>query len=333
MARSNREFVYARATIALATAARSLGIGIDLDALAPTLRKEGEPLIPSDEHIAVGRAIFEDRRETLGIDLAQALPLEVTGLWSFLLRSSSTFGDMLRRAERCMRVVNRYSEFFLEERGDRVAMVYPHADPTPYGAREQVVFALLGHWIAWGRQLTRQSLLVDEARFRCSTPRNRTPFERLFGRQIDFGAGEDVLLLRPEVLRLPLTEQTPEFVEQFEIYAAALIRRMTPQSSLGERVRQAITEGLLTGSVNEIDIAKRLATTVRTMHRRLAESGTSFRRIRDELLRERAEELLLERRIPLGEVSYLLGYAAPSNFHRAFRRWTGLTPAKWRQRN
>src|SRR5262245_3502077 len=109
--------VYARATIALATAGRILGIAVDLDALAPTLRREGVSVIPADEHFAVARALFDDPRETLGIDVAQALPLELTGLWSFLLRSSNTFGDMLRRAERYMRVVNRYKEFSLAERG------------------------------------------------------------------------------------------------------------------------------------------------------------------------------------------------------------------------
>ena len=73
--------------------------------------------------------------------------------------------------------------------------------------------------------------------------------------------------------------------------------------------------------------------TVRTMHRHLDDAGTSFRNIRDELLRQRAEALLLERRVPIGEVSYLLGYAEPSNFHRAFRRWTGFAPAEWREHN
>jgi AraC-like DNA-binding protein len=328
MPRNNAEYIYVRATVALVAAARSLGISVDFDALAPTLRHEGQPLIPSNEHLAVVRAIFEDRRETLGIDLAQALPLELAGLWSFLLRSSNTFGQMLRRAERYMRVVNRYSEFLLEERSDGVAMVCPHPDPSPYGAREQVVCALLGHWIAWGRQLTRASFSVEEARFQWPGPRDSTPFHRFFGGPVTFGADEDALLLRREVLDLPLPERTPEFVEQFEAYATALIRRMTPQSSLVERVREAIAEGLLTGSVKEAAVAQQLAMTMRTMHRRLVEAGTSFRNIRDELLRQRAQELLLERRVPIGEVSYLLGYAEPSNFHRAFRRWTGLTPAE-----
>jgi AraC-like DNA-binding protein len=68
------------------------------------------------------------------------------------------------------------------------------------------------------------------------------------------------------------------------------------------------------------------------MHRQLVKAGTSFREIGEELLRQRAQELLRERRVPIGEVSYLLGYAEPSNFHRAFRRWTGLTPTEWRRR-
>lgn len=332
MAYRSGEYIYARATLALAEAARALGIALDLDRLAPTLRGP-DALVLADEHLAVARVLFEDPRETLGIELAQALPLEVTGLWGFLLRSSSTFGDMLRRGERYMRVVNRYREFELEDRGTQCAMRCPHPDPSPYGPRGQVVCTLLGHWIAWGRQLTRARLAVDEVRLRWSGPKDREPFERFFLAPVQFGATEDVLLLSEEVMSLPLVESTPELGKQFEAYAATLVRRMAPQSGLVERVREEIAQGLLTGSAGEGAVARRLALTVRTMHRRLEEADTSFRKIRDALLRERAEELLREGRVPIGEVSYLLGYGEPSNFHRAFRRWTGLTPTEWRAAN
>jgi AraC-like DNA-binding protein len=333
MGRGGPEYIYKRATIAVLAAARDLGIEVDSDTLAPTLcGGSQEALIPSHEHIAVVRAIFADRRETLGIDLAQALPLEQAGLWGFLLRSSNTFGDMLRRAERYMRVINRYQEFVLEDRGERVAMVCNHPDPSPYGNRAQIVCVYLGHWIAWGRQLTHQPIAPDVARFRWAGPRDREPFERFFGGRLEFGVGEDALLLRRETLLYPLPEEAPEVAEQFEAYAAALIRRMLPETSVGERVREAIAEGLLAGSVSETAVAERLTLTVRTMHRHLVEAGTSFRRIRDDVLRQRAQELLSERRVPIAEVSYLLGYSEPSSFHRAFRRWTGFTPAEWRER-
>jgi AraC-like DNA-binding protein len=254
-------------------------------------------------------------------------------LWGFLLRSSNTFGEMLRRAERYMRVVNRHTEFVLEDAGGQASMTCPHQDPSPYGRREQVVCTLLGHWITWGRQLTRTRIAVDEARFQWSGPRDREPFERFFDGPVRFGARQDVLLLRSDVLKLPLIESTPELGARFEAYAAALVGRMTSQPSVVERVSKEIAEGLLIGSAREGAVAQRLAMTVRTMHRRLDEAGTSFRKIRDGLLRERAEGLLRERRVPIAEVSYLLGYGEPSNFHRAFRRWTGVTPAEWRAAN
>ncbi len=335
MALRGREYIYARAGLALVEAARTLGLALDVDRLAPSLRDRGQAeLIPADEHLALARAVFgRPARETIGIEMAQALPLEVTGLWGFLLRSSGTFGDMLRRAERYMRVVNRYTEFVLEDGDGQARMTCPHPEPSPYGQRDQVVFTLLGHWIAWGRQLTRAPIAVDEACFRWAGPRDPAPFEHFFEGPVRFGCAQDVLVLRPETLALPLVESTPELGVQFEAYAAALVRQMTPETGFVERVRQGIAEGLLAGLATEAAVAGRLAMTVRTMHRRLDEAGTSFRKIRDELLRERAEGLLRERRVPISEVSFLLGYGEPSNFHRAFRRWTGLTPAAWRAAN
>ena len=334
MAQPSREYIYARAALALARAARTLGIALDLERLAPTLRDHGQvELIPADEHLAVARAIYEDPRETLGIEMAQALPLEITGLWGFLLRSSNTFGDMLRRAERYMRVVNGYAEFVL--RRCRGAGLHDVPASGPVSVRPTRTGRLHASWSLDYVGPTADPSAYCRRRSAVSMVRapGPQPFERFFDGPVRFGARQDVILLRSDVLKLPLVESTPELGAEFEAYAAALVGRMTSQPSLVERVRKEIAEGLLIGSANEGAVAQRLAMTVRTMHRRLDEAGTSFRKIRDELLRERAEGLLRERRVPIAEVSYLLGYGEPSNFHRAFRRWTGVTPAEWRAAN
>ena len=72
--------------------------------------------------------------------------------------------------------------------------------------------------------------------------------------------------------------------------------------------------------------------TARTLQRRLAEEDTSFARLGDEVRRAFAEKYLAEDRLPIAEVAYLTGFGDPSNFHRAFRRWTGLTPREFRER-
>jgi AraC-like DNA-binding protein len=317
--------------LALTTAARSIGIDIDATTLAPTRRFEGkDALVPASEHLAVARAIFEDPRETLGIELAQALPLATTGLWGFLLRSSATYGDMLRRAQRYIRVANRFSEFHLEERGEGSALVCPHPDPSPYGRREQVVCVFLGHWIAWGRELTGISFPVRRARFRWQGPNDVAPFARFFEGAIDFGAEEDSVILAEDVLALPLPEAAPEMSAELEAYAAALIDRMKEDDPIVDRVRGTLAEALMAGEATEIEVARRLAMTPRTLRRRLSAAQSSFRALREEVLRARALKLLREDRLSIGEVSYLLGYAEPSNFDRAFRRWTGIAPSEWR---
>ena len=70
--------------------------------------------------------------------------------------------------------------------------------------------------------------------------------------------------------------------------------------------------------------------TVRTLRRRLAEKELSFRQLLNECRRARAENLLLDGRLSIADISLSLGYSEAANFYRAFRRWTGVTPAQWR---
>ena len=68
----------------------------------------------------------------------------------------------------------------------------------------------------------------------------------------------------------------------------------------------------------------------RTLKRRLAEENTTFSAIRDDVRRQRALLLLDDRRLSIGEVATRLGYTELPNFTRAFRKWTGVTPAAYR---
>ena len=68
------------------------------------------------------------------------------------------------------------------------------------------------------------------------------------------------------------------------------------------------------------------------MQRRLQEEGTSYQQLLDDTRRELAEQYLGQVDLTLLEVAYLLGFADPSNFFRAFRRWFGETPGEYRSR-
>lgn len=138
------------------------------------------------------------------------------------------------------------------------------------------------------------------------------------------------MLFSRDLAARQLPERTPELAGMLEDYAAAIIRRVDPGHSLVDRIREVLTEALLRGAGTEAEVADALGITRRTLRRRLADAGLTFRQTRQDLPRRRGERMLREGRLPIAEIWYLLGYSDPSTFDRAFRGWTGRSPASWR---
>ena len=100
-------------------------------------------------------------------------------------------------------------------------------------------------------------------------------------------------------------------------------------AGLPSRVRAAITAK---GDTSLTVIAKELRMSSRTLKRKLADHGTTFSAIRDDMRRQRALLLLDNRTLSIGEIATKLGYSELPNFTRAFRKWTGVTPLAYRER-
>jgi AraC-like DNA-binding protein len=80
-------------------------------------------------------------------------------------------------------------------------------------------------------------------------------------------------------------------------------------------------------------MARTLATSARSLQRRLAAERVSYQKLRDIARKDAAERYLTESLLSISEVAYLLGYSEPSAFNRAFRRWHHETPQAFRRRH
>ena len=247
-----------------------------------------------------------------------------------MLRASGTFGGLLRRAVRYSRLFFPYTQLLLEERGANLGVICLHPDPSPFGQREQVICLFLGMLLVWGRALAMKKMIPTAISMRWRGPGDRRPFDAFFGCAAQFKAAEDAMLFHQETLGSKLPGQTPELTPLLESVAEASIRRMTAETGVIEQVRDSLSGGRLSNGASECAVAMKMGVTVRTLRRHLAEKGISFRQLRADCLRARAQDLLLDAGLPIAEISYRLGYAEPANFCRAFRRWTGVSPARWR---
>jgi YesN/AraC family two-component response regulator len=112
---------------------------------------------------------------------------------------------------------------------------------------------------------------------------------------------------------------------------AGAARTRSGFESTTQRLQRLLEGELRSGDPKLEHLAARLHMSPRTLHRRLGEEGTGFRRVLAGLRRELAARHLREARLPLGEIGFLLGFSETSAFHRAFRRWTGWRPLAYRR--
>jgi AraC-like DNA-binding protein len=94
----------------------------------------------------------------------------------------------------------------------------------------------------------------------------------------------------------------------------------------------AVTALALSERYPRIDwVASKLGMTRRSLQRRLAEKGTTFNRLSEELLRDRAKALLTQAGESITDIALNLGYTDTAHFTRAFKRWTGVSPSAYRR--
>ncbi|MCA1457480.1 AraC family transcriptional regulator [Bradyrhizobium sp. BRP22] len=135
-----------------------------------------------------------------------------------------------------------------------------------------------------------------------------------------------------ELLDLPIMPDEERLRRFLASMPNALLVRYRDDSSMAERVRGILRRNLKRPLSFE-DIAGMLAVSPQTLRRRLLEEeDCGFQEIKDRLRRDLATHLLQKSRLPLEEIAVSLGFSELSTFHRAFRRWTGVTPGEFRER-
>lgn len=114
-------------------------------------------------------------------------------------------------------------------------------------------------------------------------------------------------------------------------YAESSLAALARPASVTEQVRDFVLERLAQGSFGLDDAARKLRMSSRTLGRRLADEGSSFKQLLDETRRTVSLRHVAGHDLSLGEVAQLAGFTETPSFYRAFRRWTNTTPRQYRR--
>jgi len=155
-------------------------------------------------------------------------------------------------------------------------------------------------------------------------------YAELLGARVTFGHAASAIVLPGHVLPLRLVGADATLRAILERHAHHLARQ-APSHDLVDHARRELAVMLGQGHAEIAMLAKRLAVSTRTLQRRLTERGIAYSTLLDEARRDLAIGYLAEPGASVDEIAALLGYSEPSAFARAFRRWTGASPASWRR--
>jgi len=269
-------------------------------------------------------AVAERRTTNLGARLAAVTPIGAYPLLDFLVVTSDTVGEGLAQLARYFHLTGAPTGILLCEDEDPIRVIV-QGTPDPFAA--EYVASLTVHHL---RDETEGRLRVAFVSF-MHEPDDVPDLERQLGCPVRAPAPWNGVAFARDVWRLPLRRREPALRRVLEGHAREVSARAPAVvDSVSDRVRGVLAAGLGRGEQNVGDVARRLAVAPRTLQRRLAAEGVSFQELVDATRRETAERLLADASLAVAEIAYLLGFSEPSAFHRAFKRWVGLTPHEFR---
>lgn len=260
---------------------------------------------------------------------AQVLP-ETWEMLGYVVRSSGTLGDALLRAGRYLRLISDATELSLHVEGKRALLLY--RNPYPELALPEITEFVLAVIAIIGRHLSGRNVVPLEVRFTHAEPDDTTLHTQLFGAPVRFRRPHDGLVLDEAVLHLPIGSHDPRLCTLLERQAEQLLARLPEPRRFTRAVQDLLTSEIESGNSSADRVAAHLGLHPKTLRRRLQAEGTSHRRLLESVRRDLAERYLTVSDKTVSEMAFMLGYADPSAFHKAFRRWTGIAPDVYRRR-
>jgi AraC-like DNA-binding protein len=280
---------------------------------------------------AVSAALELSSDPALGLHVAWSAPAGALHVVGHLLVNCATMRDAIGQFFRFSPLILEGTSWSLEEEDDRARFVY--AQQLVVGtahARFDAEFCLT-LVLKLGFQLIGREAPPTLVRFRHDTPPYAGAYEPIFGTSVLFGQAANEIVFKRKYLDLPQMHRDEGVRELLQRRAEDLLARRG-SDELPYRIGTLLRGGADLATLNVEHLAHRLGIAPRSLQRRLQERGVSLTALLEEAKRDVACAALQTQKAAIKDIAYRLGFSEPSAFHRAFKRWTGMTPAEFRRR-
>ena len=296
--------------------------------LPENILKQAEGVISYRRFLRLLELSAEQSNEPLfGLKFGLFQGVSVLGPLLYLIRNCQNFGEALNELQQFFHLHMGAAQLEFSQKGELAHLAYHVLDPTQPGIKQGKELALgVGYQLL--RTLLGKSWQAKSISIEHSPQDSLKKYTQLLGQTPAFNQTESGIFIDAKTLREPLVNADPELHYLMKKHLHSMEELSTQE--LPAYVEYLLRNLLAQGQANIEKVTQCMAMSKRTLQRRLAESDTSFKELLDQTRRVMAHRYLNDSRLQISQVADLLGYTSLSAFTRAFIRWHGFPPSRWK---
>lgn len=275
----------------------------------------------------LGRCVERTGCDHFGLLVGQHAGASSLGALGYLMQSSSTVGAALSVFARHLDVQDQGGTVWIESEGSHSILGYTLLD-AEIESLDQIMTCAIAIGTNILRSLFGPPWRPDQVLFAFSQPRRVAPYQQFFGVVPHFDADRTGIVFQSRLLRAPVPS-ADLLLHKLMKERVGELKRISDEDIV-EHVRRLVRTMITSPNCSVGAAANQMGMHSRVLNRRLSVAGTTFRQLLNEARRDFACQLLENTRTPVIGIATILGYTGPAAFTRAFQRWTGSSPTRWR---
>jgi AraC-like DNA-binding protein len=265
-----------------------------------------------------------------GLEVSRHFQMPMLHALGHSLVASRTLREFCTRLSRSLRLVSQGAQMKLIEAGDTAQLLVTDIATVVPAESEDV---LCGFLVRSMREITGDRFRPQRIELRRSAPNGSArQHEGFYGCRVEFEKPNISIVFEQAVLDVELPLGSDELAHLNDRVVRTYLERLD-RADFVNHVRSLVIEALPSGRATKSAVARRFGVSARTLQARLGDRGTSFVELMDATRQALACAYLDDASISIGEIAYLVGFSDTSNFTRAFKRWTGVSPSSHRAKS
>ncbi len=327
---------YVRAFLDLA-AARGADVPALLaeTAIAQAALAAPDARVPFEAFVAlVGAAKRACGDPALALHFGASRPFNEISIVGLITHAARTMGEAFVQLNRYSRLVveveghDAAGRFALVRRADGVWIEDQRHNPNAFPELTESTWVRFVHEQA--RAFPDRAPFVLEVHMTHPRPDHADAYAHYFAMPVVFSASWNAMKIRESWLDEPTGNSDRYVFGVFNAHADSLLKSLLQSTTVRGQIEASLIPVLHTGAISMADAARRLGVSRSTLQRRLHDEDVTYAGLLDALRQRMAIDYLSSRKISVGETAYLTGFSDPAAFSRAFKRWTGVSPGKFR---